>query len=180
MKKKFSWMSKTLVLYFKLKIHLVVFMSFLKKDPKLWAIARSLTVDLDVQEDLYQEMTIRLWQIQEEHPGTKESWYYQNCYHYAIDYLRRGKSVDSKLRDGVSLMELSEEIVDGRNMELEIVVKMFVDRLTEQLNKNQIIILHYLTGGYKEEEIGKILGISQQAVSKQKKVIQKIAREMAT
>jgi len=81
-------------------------------DPKLLAIARSLTRDGDEQDDLYQEMRVHLWEMERDHPDQPESWYYQGCRHRAVHYLHRGKSIDSKPRADVRLVGLSVALSD--------------------------------------------------------------------
>ena len=153
-------------------------------NPKLVAIARSLTKDGDEQDDLYQEMWVHLWEMERDHPDQTESWYYQGCRHRAINYLHRGKSIDSKRRANVRLVDISVALPDwgveaplvseGGEYESDLILYDLMRRLTKRQKK----ILNYLREGFSEREIGHFLGISQPAVSKQRRVLQEAAREV--
>jgi len=64
----------------------------LKVDKKLMTIAKKLTKDRDLQWDLYQEMSIHLWQIKRQYSDKSEAWYLTSCRNCAIDYIKCGKA----------------------------------------------------------------------------------------
>ena len=136
-------------------------------NPKLRAIARSLTDDRDEQDELYQEMRVHLWETERDHPGQTESWYVQGCRHRAIDYLRRGRSLDSKLRADVCRVDLSGALSDEA-LEAELgfesgdcETELLLYDLMRRLTNRQQEILSYLREGFSEGEIGRFLAISR-------------------
>ena len=81
-------------------------------------------------------------------------------------------------------MNLSVALPDGE-LEAELVFEggeyeadLILYDLTRRLTKRQKEVLNYLREGFSEAEIGRFLGISQQAVSKQRKGIREAAREV--
>jgi len=74
-----------------------------KVDKKLMTIAKGLTKDKDLQWDLYQEMSIHLWEVKRQYLDKSEAWYLTGCRNCAINYLKRGKSIDSKKRSDVQM-----------------------------------------------------------------------------
>ena len=158
---------------------------FSKVDKKLMAIAKGLTKNRDLQWDLYQEMSIHLWQVKRQHPDKSEAWYLTGCRYRAINYLNCGKSIDSKQRSDVKVEDLYTSfpdgslevrpIIDNRDYESEIIVSDLADKIKAKLTKTQGKVLDYLLEGSTQKEIGKFLKISQQAVSKHRQVIQQVA-----
>lgn len=70
-------------------------------EPQLRAIAHSLTPNAVLQEDLLQEMCVHLWEQWRQHADANTpSWYRQHCRYRALDYLRQGRSLDGKWREG--------------------------------------------------------------------------------
>ena len=161
----------------------MVFLS--KVDERLMGIAKGLTKDQHLQWDLYQEMSIHLWQVERQHPDKSEAWYLTGCRYCAINYLNSGKSIDSKQRPDVKMQDLHTSFPDGslevvpvignRDYESEIIVSDLVDKIKAKLTETQRKILDYLLDGFTQKEIGKFLKISQQAVSKHRRVIQQVA-----
>jgi len=163
-------------------------MSFCSKvDEKLMAIAKKLTEDEDLQWDLYQEMSVHIWQIKRQYPDESDAWYFNGCRYRAIDYLKRGKSIDSKKRANVKIEDLYtslpngnwevKPIIDDKDYESEIIVSDLVDKIGAKLTKTQRKILDYLLQGFSQKEIGKLLAISQQAVSKHRLSIKQVAAQ---
>ena len=158
-----------------------------KVDKKLMTIAKGLTRDKDLQWDLYQEMSIHLWQVKCQHPDKSETWYLRGCRYCAINYLNCGKSIDSKQRPDVKMEDLYTSFPDGslevlpiinnRDYESEIIVSDLVDNIKAKLTKTQRKVLDYLLEGFTQKEIGKFLKISQQAVSKHRRTIQQVAAQ---
>src|SRR5262245_3014562 len=65
---------------------------------KLLRIIRTVTSDLILGDDLYQEAVIHLWQTEMRRPGQTESWYLKSCKFRLLHYLDSGRSVDSRKR----------------------------------------------------------------------------------
>ena len=84
-----------------------------KADKNLMAIAKKLTRDEDLQQDLYQEMSIHLWQVKCQYPDKSEAWYLKGCRNCTIDYLKYGKSIDSKQRPDVKMEDLYTSLPNG-------------------------------------------------------------------
>ena len=61
-------------------------------------IAFKLTSDRTLREDLTQEALFHLWQREKQRPGQTRSWYFQSCRFHLLNYLRNGRSVDSRHR----------------------------------------------------------------------------------
>ncbi len=162
-------------------------MGFSKVDKKLMAIAKKLIKDKDLQWDLYQEMSIHLWQVKRECPDESEAWYLNGCRYCAINYLKRGKSIDSKQRPDIHIENLYTSLPDGSSeiipiignneYESEIVISDLVDKIKAKLTETRRKILDYLLDGFTEKEIGEHLKISQQAVSKHRRTIQQVAAQ---
>ena len=158
-----------------------------KVDKKLMAIAKKLTRDRHLQWDLYQEIPIHLWQVKCQYPDKSEAWYLRGCRYCAIDYLKRGKSIDSKQRPDVKMEDLYTSfpdgslevlpIIDNRDYESEIIFSDLVDKIKAKLTETQRTILDYLLEGFTQKEIGNFLTISQQAVSKHRRGIQQVAAQ---
>lgn len=130
-------------------------------------------------------MSIHLWQVKRQYPDKSEAWYLTGCRNCAINYLKRGKSIDSKQIPDVKMQGLYAylpngdfevlPIIDNREYESEIIASDLVYKIKAKLTAMQRKILDYLIDGFTEKEIGTFLKISQQAVSKHRRVIQQMA-----
>src|SRR6266446_2306124 len=59
-------------------------------------IVFKLTPDRALREDLTQEALVHLWLREKQQPGQTQSWYLQSCRFHLQNYLRNGRSVDSR------------------------------------------------------------------------------------
>lgn len=153
---------------------------------KLRCVARSiasLSSDLD---DVLQEMLIHLWQCELANPGQTESWYLQSCKFHGMDYLKRGKSVDSKRRSDCVFVPIHRdadddapvfEPSDERDFREELFAGDVLSLLRERLTRSQRVVLDAFAAGDSVSEVSESLGCSHQYISKQRK---KIASELAT
>ena len=148
------------------------------------SIARKLTRDKALQEDLVQEMRLHLYEQWQKTPDHTHSWYAQQCYYHALDYLKKGKSIDSKRREDMERHALWPERPDGtleplpmvqHDFEAELIHREFLKHLVRKLTEKQQKIVDYLLQGYAEHEIGAMEGVSQQAINQQWKRIQCMA-----
>ena len=156
--------------------------------PQLKAIAKKLTPDQCLQEDLFQEMSLHLCQQWQDDPNQTASWYTQSCRYHALDYLKAGRSVDSKLREGVEILPIWHQQPDGMleplpvlsetDFESEIIGSGLVAALKQALTEKQGKILDFLLQGYTEKEIGAAEGVSRQSIHQQRVRIRQIAMEV--
>jgi DNA-directed RNA polymerase specialized sigma24 family protein len=151
---------------------------------KLKAIAHKLAKERYEAADLYQEMIIHLWQIQQEKPDNTESWYLKSCAYFARDLMRKGKSIDSKQRDNVLLISLDNhskedaprvEIRNTCDFRSDIIAKDLYAYIARSISKFQSDILQKLMQGYTVTEIARLFHKSHQYISKEKKTIAAIA-----
>jgi len=153
--------------------------------PKLQSIAQKLTSDLCLQEDLVQEMRLHLWQQWQAHPNQTPAWYVQSCQYHARDYLKAGRSIDSKPREGVERVSLWQEDAEGgweplpisseNGFEDEIIFRDLLAKVRRRLTEKQGRTLDLWLQGYTEKEIGRMERVSRQSIHQQKKRIQEVA-----
>ena len=156
--------------------------------PTLDAIAKKLTQDKALQEDLGQEMRMALWEQWQKTPDQTLSWYSQFCAHRAVDYLRRGQSIDSKRRDGVERLSIETEQYEGsreslpqmvqNECEITYIRRDLLKSIIHRFNDKQRRIIAGLFQGYTERDLGAIEGVSQQAINAQWKHMKKIAKDI--
>ncbi len=158
--------------------------------PALEAITKKLTLDKALQEDLGQEMRLALWEQWQKTPNQTLSWYTQFCFHRAVDYLRRGQSIDSKKRDGSERLSLEAErfgdsphalplfLQDG--CETAVIRRDLLRNIMRRFSDKQRRIIAGLFQGYTERDLGTMEGVSQQAINAQWKAMRKIARDVTS
>jgi len=56
------------------------------------------TNDRGLQQDILQELLLKLWRVECDEPGRSRSWYLQNCRFHALHCLTAGRSLDSTKR----------------------------------------------------------------------------------
>jgi DNA-directed RNA polymerase specialized sigma24 family protein len=147
----------------------------------LRGIARVLSSNPADRDDLLQEMLIHLWQSELENPGQTESWYLQNCKFHGLDYLKRGRSVDSKHRAGCVLVSMDREVsdtatpifepADDRDFRDQLSATDALSLLRRRLTAGQQALLDAFASGASVAEVSEALGCSHQYVSKQRKKI---------
>ncbi len=161
----------------------------LVSDPRirasLRAIARAIAANPSDQDDVLQEMLIHLWQTEVTNPGQTESWYLQSCKYHGLDYMKRGKSVDSKHRVDCLLVSVDEDAADERptlepadqhDFREQIFAGDALMTLRQRLTTSQQTLLDAFATGQSVAEVSQALGCSHQYVSKQRK---RIARALA-
>ncbi len=146
-------------------------------DSTITAIARQLTYDAALQEDLAQEMRFHLWEVWSQQDDHTESWYLESCRHRAIDYLRRGRSLDRQGRTDHTGTPTQAPLEDQTARsggqahlpaeETTVVARQFLHRLLSRLSGSQEHILIYALKCYTEREMSGYEGISQQAIHQQ-------------
>jgi RNA polymerase sigma factor (sigma-70 family) len=150
------------------------------------SIAKKLTRDKALQADLKQEMWLSLWEQWQKTPNQTLSWYMQHCSFRAIDYLRKGQSIDSKRREGLERLARQIEQLDSSREPLPLLVQddcadvtiyrdLFRNIMRRFTDKQRKIMIGLLRG-YTERDIGAMEGVSQQAIHSQRKRMQQIAQ----
>lgn len=152
----------------------------------LRAIARTIASNPSDHEDLLQEMLIHLWKNEASNPNQTESWYLQSCKYRGMDYLKRGKSVDSKRRADCVLVSVDDdngddapafEPADDSDFREHLFANEVLTILKGRLTPSQRMLLDALASGASVSEISEALGCSHQYVSKQRK---RIAQTLAS
>jgi RNA polymerase sigma factor (sigma-70 family) len=158
-----------------------------KARQRLWRIVRRLSGDIAAHEDLMQEALVHLWQQEIERPAQTESWYLQSCRFHLLNYLNRGRSVDSfKHRReespvGKELESSESRFGNGAEGEspLDSVCALdIVELLSKRLDDREQEILAHLAQGSGPREIAKKLRISHQSVSKHRQKLAALAIRM--
>lgn len=90
------------------------------------------------------------------------------------------QSLDYVSKDGICF---GDTIASNNNVETEVITKILLERLRTEISrlpfKDRQLLTLLLYGNYTEEEIGSLLGISQQAVNKRKKrIIDKLRKKI--
>jgi len=131
-------------------------------------------------EDIYSDMCCAL--IQKTHKFAEKSLSYiiKACKNDAINNYRRGKSIDSKPRKGltiVSIETVSEHLPTNRRFERELRLKMLIERIFVILTERERQVARLIMNGHNEREMAKILQISQQRINRiKRKIVQKARR----
>ena len=148
-------------------------------EPALQGLARQLTADPDLRQDVLQEMRLALWLAATQQPGQTSAWYLQHCRHRAIDALRRGKSLDSKARPGSTRLHgtaLPSAPPDTAPQQAEL--RDLLERLAQRCTAQQRHVLSGRAAGLSQHEIGQRTRLSQQAVSLQWRRVQALAAQL--
>lgn len=153
---------------------------------KLRCVARLIASRSSDLDDVLQEMLIHLWRTELSNPGQTQSWYLQSCKFHGMDYLKRGKSVDSRRRADCILVPIHRdsdddaplfEPSDARDFREELFAGDVLSLLRERLTRSQRVVLDAFAAGDSVSEVSQSLGCSHQYVSKQRR---KIASALAT
>jgi len=154
---------------------------------KLWRIVRQISRDIAAHEDLMQEALVHLWQQEVQRPAQTQSWYLQSCRFHLLNYLSRGRSVDSfkHRQDQCPSSEALEfaQSLSGHHRDTEspldsVCALDIVELLSKELNAREQDILGYLAQGAGPREIAKKLRISHQSVSKHRQKLAALAIKM--
>ncbi|MEA1963830.1 MAG: sigma-70 family RNA polymerase sigma factor [Candidatus Aerophobetes bacterium] len=158
-----------------------------KLRPRLKAIAFNLTNNRAEQEDLVQEMQIFLWENKKKIKNKTLSYILRGCYLWGKDYLKQGKSIDSKKRGSVTVMsiysinkgeEIAFNIPDRSPDPYKIVItedlkKIIGKRMDSKLKETYELLLEEYTLG----EIAEKLSLSYEAVRLRVRKIRRISRD---
>lgn len=155
---------------------------------QLRGIAVKLTGDHDLQKDLLQEMFLYLGLAETASPGQTDSWYIQGCWYRGLNYLDRGRSVNSiKRQENLVPLELGDDgennrsgvdAVDPVDLRSELITRDLVDQMIPQLSDRQQQILSLLMHGFRIREIAREMRVSHPTVLNQRKKIACIASRL--
>ncbi|KAA0212435.1 MAG: sigma-70 family RNA polymerase sigma factor [Leptolyngbya sp. PLA3] len=146
-------------------------------EPFIRGIAHRLTGDGDLQEDLAQEMRIRMWQTVMEKTDCTDSYLRQACVGRAKDYLKAGRSVDSRKRRG-SAVALDDRSASTEPDRGTIETVEFVQRLRRDLVGKARDVADLLGRGRAPVQIASGFGVSRQAIGHRIAEIRERAREL--
>ena len=155
---------------------------------KLRGVAVKLTNDAELQKDLLQEMAIHLHNVLTKLPGRTQSWYIKSCEFHARNYLKLGRSVDSRKRrynliPFDLLTKASAEIgmfAEDSDSRPGLIAQDLMEHIIPKLSERQKKVLSLLMDGCGVREAGRKLGISHPAVIKHRNRIARIARTVIT
>jgi len=158
-----------------------------KTQQKLWRIVRQISRDSAAQEDLMQEALVHLWQQEVHRPAQTLSWYLQSCRFHLLNYLNRGRSVDS-FKHRQDQCPSSEEVEfaqflfarrgDSESPLDSVCALDIIELLSKKLSSREQDILAHLVQGSGPREIAKKLRISHQSVSKHRQKLAALAIKM--
>ena len=137
-------------------------------------------------EDLMQEANIHLWLLEERRPQQTLSWYMQSCRFHLLNLLACGRSVDSHKRRqrliSISKNGCAPALVEKWERENAVLPETsdrdMVMILGRWLTPTEKRTLAGLSNGLCAREIARQLGISPQAVGKQRRKIAALAMRL--
>jgi RNA polymerase sigma factor (sigma-70 family) len=132
-------------------------------------VVHGITNDPNQVDDLLQEARLQLWLSERQSPQQTRSWYLQACRFAALEYLHRGRSVDSpKHRSSSCQMDsdLEDRPAPASDVLQEVCARDDLSQLADRLSPQERAVLGLLAEGLGERQCGLELAISQQAVSK--------------
>jgi RNA polymerase sigma factor (sigma-70 family) len=149
----------------------------------LRSLARRLTTERMLEEDLVQEALIHLWTRETEHPGQCRSWYIQSCRLHLQNLLRKGRSVDCvkrRIAGGLAESGKEEELDPAReDMLLSLVcARDLAAELSKWLTPVEKRILSLSHDGLSLREIAGLLGLSHTSVIKHRRTIAALSRRL--
>jgi RNA polymerase sigma factor (sigma-70 family) len=139
------------------------------------------------REDGLQSALLRYWQLTQESPGKTASWYLLRCRGIILDRLKRGTSVDSPRRrwlgcsidaEDVEAMPGTPELVSETNPAQLVSILDALNEMRARLDGRENAILQLLFEGNTTREVAKRVHISPAAVSKRRRRIRSVAREI--
>jgi len=160
-----------------------------KLETKLRKIAGNVTHNRADQDDLLQEGWLYLWKNREKLENKTISYVLTGCYFRFIDYLRQGRSVDSKSRESVTVISIfyvSDEgeaplvsIIPSRVEDIKdtVIAKDLEEQIRNHLNTKLKETYSLLLKGHTLGEIAKELNLTHEAVRLRLKEIRRIARD---
>jgi len=156
---------------------------------KLLRIIRTVTSDLTLGDDLYQEAMIHLWLTEMRRPGQTESWYLKSCKFRLLHYLASGRSVDSGKRR-IGQLHCEKEVdqagefpahVDPGDPVFGLVsTRDLMSVLSCHLLPVEKAVLGYLADGLGVREIGRRMDISHTMVRRHRTAIARLLLDLET
>ena len=153
---------------------------------RLSRIVSKLTTSVVLREDLMQEALTHLWLEEIRLPGQTQSWYLQSCRFHLQHYLEIGRSIDSgKRRERQIHIDHQEE--NGELFALGVTESVACSQAAERevlsflstrLSPIEQTVLTQLAEGNGVREIARQLGVSHPTVSKSRRKIIGLLREL--
>ncbi len=160
-----------------------------KLKAKLRKIAGNVTNNRADQDDLLQEGWLYLWKNREKLENKTISYLLTGCYFRFIDYLKQGRSIDSKSRENITVISLyyiSDEgqaplvsIIPSRVEDVKdaLIAKDLEEQIRNRLNTKLKETYDLLLEGHTLGGIAKRFNLTHEAIRLRVKKIRKIAKE---
>ena len=160
-----------------------------KLETKLRKIAGNVTDNRADQADLLQEGWLYLWKNREKLENKTISYLLTGCYFRFVDYLKQGRSIDSKVRKNVTVISLyyiSDEgqaplvsIIPSRVEDVKdaLIAKDLEDQIRKCLNTKLRETYGLLLKRHTLGEIAKELNLTHEGVRLRVKKIRKVTTE---
>jgi len=160
-----------------------------KLETKLRRIAHNITDNKADQDDLLQEGWLYLWKNREKLENKTISYILTGCYFQFIDYLKQGRSIDSKVRENVTVISLYYVNDEGQALLVSsipsrvedakdaLIAKDLEEQIRKRLNAKLKETYDLLLEGYTLGETAKKLDLTHEAVRLRVKKIRKAAKE---
>ncbi|MBI1178871.1 hypothetical protein GC207_15675 [bacterium] len=155
---------------------------------KLRAIVTKRVADLDLREELFQRLWMRLWQRETEISGHSLSWVLKNCEWHLRDLLNAGRGIDARKRryrqipfpvesESGGECPCAAELIE-RHSRSEIYMHDIKETLHRLLEAPEKAVLEMLARDYRIREIAQVLRISGRTVIQRRKKIASLARRL--
>ena len=165
--------------------------TFVEFRPQLGRVATNLTADTHLREDLLGEMTVFLLENWDRLSPKADLYILRACKHHAIDWMRRGRSVDSKPRPKIEIESLCN-LCDGLGVdecllsmtgtdndpESILIIKEAIEQTARRLTPIQQEVFSRLLEGHRPADIARFRGVSKPTVSKCIKTIENTFTEV--
>ena len=160
-----------------------------KLEKKLRKIAGNVTDNKADQGDLLQEGWLYLWKNREKLESKTISYILTGCYFRFIDYLRQGSSIDTKLRENVTVISLYYMRDEGQtplvssissrveDVKQALIAKDLEEQIRKHLDRKLKEAYDLLLKGYTLGEIAKRLNLTHEAARLRVKKIRELAKE---
>ena len=160
-----------------------------KLETKLRKIASNVTDNKADQDDLLQEGWLYLWKNIEKLENKTISYILTGCYFQFIDYLKQGRSIDSKVRENVTIISLYHVNDEGQaplvsripskaeDVKEVLIAKDLQEQIRKRLNAKLKETYDLLLEGHTLGEIAKELNLTHEAVRLRVKKIKRTTRE---
>lgn len=160
-----------------------------KLETNLRRIAYNITGNKADQDDLLQEGWLYLWENREKLNHKTTSYLLRGCYFHFVDYLRQGSSIDSKLRENVTVISLYSTSGEGQASFISdipsrvadamdvLVAKDLKEQVKKRLNVRLKETYDLLVQGYSCGEIARKFRLTHEAARLRIKMIRKVVKE---